>query len=103
VNSTTAWQKHFDAAMRAIAVLPAEQQVEAVLQFLTTVLSEMSIEAIRQRRNQLMEHFSNCGGSYETCAVMLEMVDRYLAVREKWAPQWETSAGLSPRSAAGSM
>lgn len=89
--------------MTAIAALPAEQQVEAVLQLLVKVLGEMSVEAVRQRRTQLMEHFSNCGGSYETCVTILEMVDRYIAIREKWTAERQAEVRPAPQSDATSQ
>jgi hypothetical protein len=85
-------QKRFDAAMAEVALMPAEQQVDALLELLTTVLNETSTEVVRQKRNQLMEHFANCGCSYETCSALLEMVDHHLAMRERWAARQEAEA-----------
>ena len=91
-------QKRFDAAMAEVATLPAEQQVEALLQFFTTVLNEMSADAVRQKRNQLMEHFSTCGCSYDTCSALLEMVDHHVAARDRWAARQETEARKAAKS-----
>jgi hypothetical protein len=78
--------------MAEVALMPAEQQVDALLELLTTVLNETSTEVVRQKRNQLMEHFANCGCSYETCSALLEMVDHHLALRERWAARQEAEA-----------
>lgn len=88
--------------MAEIAVLPQEQQVDALLHFFTTVLHEMSTEAIRRKRSELMERFSNCGCSYETCATLLELVDDHVARREQFAARQDAEAHRMARASRAS-
>jgi hypothetical protein len=99
VKTTSDRQKRFDAAMAELSGLPQEQQVDALLHFLTTVLHEMPTDTIRQRRNELMERFANCGCSYETCAALLELVDYQLTRREKFAARQEAEARRAAKAA----
>ena len=78
--------------MAEIAILPEEQQVDALLHFFTTVLHEMPTDEIRRKRDDLMDRFSNCGCSYETCATLLELVDYHVARREQFAAREEAEA-----------
>ena len=83
--------------MAEISVLPEEQQVDALLHFFTTVLNETPTEAIRQKRNELMARFSNCGCSYETSSTLLELVDHHMALREQFAARQEAEARRAAR------
>ena len=99
VKPTSDRQKRFDAAMAEIAVLPEEQQVDALLHFFTAVLNETPMEAIREKRNELMARFANCGCSYETCSTLLEWVDHHVALREQFSARQEAEARRNAKAA----
>jgi len=85
--------------MADIAILPEEQQVDALLHFFSTVLHEMPTDAIQEKRSELMERFSHCGCSYETCATLLELVDQHVMRREQIAAREKAEARRAAKAA----
>lgn len=71
--------------MAEISALPEAQQLDALLQFFTTVLAGLPLDKLRERRAELIERFSHCGGRFETCSILLELVDLYVMTRERQA------------------
>jgi hypothetical protein len=82
VNRPTA----FVDAMARISFLPPNQRVDALLHYFVDVLSDLDTDAIRAQRDQIIERFSTCGCSFDTCLLMIEFIDGYLATREAGAP-----------------
>ena len=83
-------QNSFADAMTRISALPSEQRVNALLDFFEATLDGMETRNIRTLRDQIMERFATCGASYETCTLMIQLIDTYLAVRETPRGQSET-------------
>jgi hypothetical protein len=100
VNSSRDPQLRFDAVMAEISALPEAQQLDALLQFFTTVLAGLPLAQLRQRRAEMVERFSHCGGGFETCSALLELVDLYVATREKQTSRPGAIARRSPSRAA---
>jgi hypothetical protein len=75
-------EKSFASAMSQIAVLPAHQRIDALLEFFVKMIDAMSPSAVRDLRNQVMNRFSTCGCSFETTRLMVQFVDYHLALRE---------------------
>jgi hypothetical protein len=76
----------FAEVMSRISLLPASEQVDAVLDYFVEVLAPMNPGTIRELRDQLMEHFSTCGGSFYTCEMMIAFIDAHLELRELERP-----------------
>ena len=72
----------FADAMARIAILPASERVDALLEFFVDVLARMDANAIRRLRDQVMERFATCGCSFETCRLMIEFINGHLALRD---------------------
>lgn len=88
----------FESTLAAIAALPDDQKIDALLQVLKTAVDELPAETLRQKRASFMEHFSRCGGSFEVCSAVQELVDLHLkhqARRESETPAAENR--LKPR------
>lgn len=83
MNPTREQQKRLAADLAEIAALPEERQLEALLKYLMQIWHETPLDDLRRRRNQFLERFADCGGSYETCSAVLAMVDQHLAHRAK--------------------
>jgi hypothetical protein len=75
-------QNSFANAMSRISALPSDKRVDALLEYFESTLNGMDTRRIRTLRDQIMERFSTCGSSFETCTLMIELTDLYLAVRE---------------------
>lgn len=86
--------------MAEISALPEAQQLDALLQFFTTVLAGLPLARLRERRAELIERFSHCGGRFETCSVLLELVDLYVTAREQQAIRMASAARRSATRAA---
>lgn len=74
-------QKFVENALATISVLPHGKRVDALLACFASMLDSMEVTAIREKRDQLMERFSHCGASFETCALVIKWVDCQLALR----------------------
>ena len=74
-------QNFVENALSTIALLPQSKRVDALLACFTSLLDSMDADTIRQKRDQLMERFSHCGGSFETCALVVKWLDCQLALR----------------------
>ena len=72
----------FADAMTRIAVLPSDERIDALLRYFVEVLSALDTQTIRSQRDQIMERFSTCGCSFETCVLMVQFIDGYLASRD---------------------
>lgn len=72
----------FADAMTRISTLPNSERVDALLHYFVGVLSAMDTDTIRAQRDQIMVRFSTCGCSFETCVLMVQFIDGYLASRE---------------------
>jgi hypothetical protein len=81
----------FATAMTRISVLPTDQRVDALLEFFIDVLNATDPERIRTMRDQVVERFSTCGGSFETCQLIIELINGHLALRE--AVAWRHATG----------
>ena len=68
--------------MTRISALPSDKRVDALLDYFEATLEGMETRTIRSLRDQIMERFATCGASYETCTLMIELIDAHLAVRE---------------------
>jgi len=75
-------QNSFANAMAQIAALPSDKRVDALLDYFEATLDGMETHTIRTLRDQILERFANCGASYETCTLMIELIEAHLAVRE---------------------
>ena len=75
-------QNSFANAMARISALPSDKRVDALLDYFEATLDGMETRDIRMLRDQIMERFATCGASYETCTLMIQLIDTYLAVRE---------------------
>jgi hypothetical protein len=64
--------------LAAIAALPDDQKIDALLQVLQTAVKELPANVLRQKRASFTEHFSRCGGSFEVCSAVQEFVDLHL-------------------------
>lgn len=82
----------FAANLTQIARLPAKKRVNALLDFFVATLHTMDPDTIRTLRDQVMERFSTCGGSFETCQLMIEFIDGHLALRAAGRPRQVTGA-----------
>jgi hypothetical protein len=76
-------QNLFANAMTRISALPSGQRVDALLDYFEATLNGMEARTIRTLRDQIMERFATCGASYETCTLMIELIDTHLALRER--------------------
>ena len=72
----------FAEVMTQIEGLPADKRVDAMLEIFVHVLNSRDTDSIRNLRDQIMERFSTCGSSFETCVTVIEFIDGYLAVRD---------------------
>jgi hypothetical protein len=72
----------FADTMTRISFLPSGERVDALLHYFVDVLSGMDTHTIRKQRDQIMERFSTCGCSFDTCVLMVEFIDGYLASRD---------------------
>ena len=68
--------------MTRISSLPSDDRLDALLRYFVEVLSAMDTHSIRTQRDQIMERFSTCGCSFDTCVLMIQFIDGYLASRE---------------------
>lgn len=75
-------QSSFTSEVTRISALPENERLDALLTYFVRVLDEMEPDTIRTLRDQMMERFSTCGSSFETCLLMLELIDAHLAVNE---------------------
>ena len=74
-------EKTFAAAMAQISFLPANKRIDALLAFFVSVIDAMDAHSVRNLRDQVMARFSTCGCSFETSKLMIEFIDRHLALR----------------------
>lgn len=74
-------QKFVENALATIAILPHGKRIDALLACFSGLLDSMDVVAIREKRDQLMERFSHCGASFETCALVIQWLDCQLALR----------------------
>ena len=74
-------QKTFTETLTRISFLPAHQRIDALLSYFVDVLGAMDTATIRNLRDQLLERFSTCGCSFETCTLMIEFINGHLALR----------------------
>ena len=75
-------EKSFASAMTQIAVLPAHQRIDALLEFFVRIIGAMDVTTIRDLRDQVMDRFSTCGCSFETTRLMIQFIDYHLALRQ---------------------
>lgn len=75
-------QNSFANAITRISALPADKRVGALLEYFEATLDGMDSRTIRTLRDQVMERFATCGSSFETCTLMIELIDIHLAWRE---------------------
>jgi hypothetical protein len=68
--------------MKHIALLPANQRVDALLNYFVGVLNAMDSGTIRRLRDQIMARFAMCGCSFDTCQLMIDFINGHLALRE---------------------
>ncbi|MEO6245413.1 MAG: hypothetical protein ABIQ12_08245 [Opitutaceae bacterium] len=74
-------QKFVENALASIAVMPHGTKVDALLACFSGLLDSMEVAAIREKRDQLMERFSHCGGSFEACSLVVKWLDCQIALR----------------------
>lgn len=86
--------------MAEISALPKSQQLDALLQYFSTVLSELPLATLRRRRTALIERFSHCGCGFDTSSALLELVDLHVATRERQANRRESARRASAGSGA---
>ena len=79
--SELARQKFVENVLSTVAVLPETKRVDAMMVCLSSLLDSMDANAIREKRDQLMERFSHCGASFETCELVTKWLDCQLALR----------------------
>ena len=79
--SELARQKFVENVLSTIAVLPQAHRVDALLVCFSALLDSMDADTIREKRDQLMERFSDGGASFETCALVTKWLDCQLALR----------------------
>ena len=79
--SELARQKFVENVLSTIAVLPPAKRVDALIVCLSSLLDSMDADAIREKRDHLMERFSHCGASFETCALVTKWLDCELELR----------------------
>ena len=72
----------YATALTRISVLPTDQRVNALLEFFIQLLNATDPAKIRTLRDQVVERFATCGASFETCQLMIELVNGHLALRE---------------------
>ncbi|MGH7945625.1 MAG: hypothetical protein ACREH8_10390 [Opitutaceae bacterium] len=72
----------FADAMTRISFLPANERVDALLKHFVGVLDAMDADNIRTLRDQIMERFSTCGCRFDTCVMMIELINHHLAFRD---------------------
>ena len=65
-----------------ISLLPANTRIDALLEIFVGILDAMDSSTIRSLRDQVMERFSTCGCSFDTCRLMIEFINGHLALRE---------------------
>jgi hypothetical protein len=68
---------------KRISSLPANQQVDALLEYFVGVMAAMDPHAIRKSRDQIVERFSACGCRFEMCLLVIEFINAHLALRER--------------------
>jgi hypothetical protein len=76
-------RKAFEEAKARFAELPPEARVGSMVDFFVEVLAEMTPERIRHLRGQVVGRFAKSRESFETCMLMIELIDAHLATREK--------------------
>ncbi len=69
------------ATLAAIGALPEEKRVDALLQVLQEMLRGLPTATLKRKRARLLEHFSQCGCSYEVCCAVQDLVALHLARR----------------------
>ena len=84
-------EKTFADALAQISFLPANQRVDALLEYFVGILDAMDSATIRNLRDQVMERFSTCGCSFDTCRMMVEFINGHLALRELAANRFAES------------
>jgi hypothetical protein len=85
-------QKTFTETLTRISFLPASQRVDALLKAFVEILAAMDTDTIRNLRDQMLERFSTCGCSFETCTLMIEFINRHLALRRHTSELHPTGA-----------
>lgn len=76
----------FEATLAALEALPEEQKVDALVHVLTEALLRMPTATLRRKRARFLEHFSQCGCSFEVCCAVQDLVDLHLAQRARRKP-----------------
>jgi hypothetical protein len=74
-------QKSFADALTRISLLPRHKRIDALLDCFVEILQAMDSGTIRRLRDEMMERFSTCGCSFETCSLMIQFINGHLALR----------------------
>jgi hypothetical protein len=103
LNTPRRFLSGFEATSAALAALPQEQKLDALVHVLTEALLRMPLATLRRKRARFLEHFSQCGCSFEVCCAVQDLVDLHLAQRSRRAlvaprgTRWTASAAAHVR------
>lgn len=90
-----------ESALAAIAALPEDQKVDALLHLLQDVLSGLPAATLRRKRARFVAQFAQCGCSYEVCSAVQELVDLHLSHHAQREPEACRRAGSKPGESPG--
>jgi hypothetical protein len=72
----------FNEALSRIAELPPNEGLDVLLHFFLSVVNGMDLQSARQMQDELSNRFGGRFCSSQICAMMAEMVNGHLAVRQ---------------------
>ena len=93
MRSNSDVQNPVENVLATISVLPESERVDALLAYFATLLDSTDSASIQVKRDQMLERFAGCGGSFETGALVAKWIDCHLALRgdSRFRPAASTS------------